>query len=53
MSDLDRSMHGYLWVEVAHSLFIDRSHMTKNRASGILLNFNLNIFFADTLDGLD
>ncbi len=34
MSDLDRSMHISLWVEVARSLFIDGSHMTKTTASG-------------------
>ncbi len=35
VSDLDRSMHISLWVWVAHSLFIEGSHMTKNTASGI------------------
>ncbi len=33
MSDLDRSMHRTLWVLVAHSLFIEGLHMTKNTAS--------------------
>ncbi len=33
MSDLDRSMHISLWVQVAHSSFIEGSHMTKNTAS--------------------
>jgi hypothetical protein len=34
VSNLDRSMHRSLWVLVAHSLFIEGSHMTKNTASG-------------------
>ncbi len=34
VSDLDRSMHRSLWVYVAHSSFIEGSHMTKNTASG-------------------
>ncbi len=33
MSDLDRSMHGSLWVLVAHTSFIEGSHTTKNTAS--------------------
>ncbi len=33
MSDLDRSMHRSLWFQVAHSSFIEGSHMTKNMAS--------------------
>jgi len=31
--DLDRSMHKSQWVYVAHSLFKEVSHMTKNTAS--------------------
>jgi hypothetical protein len=34
VSGLDRSMHRSLWVQVAHSLFIEGSHMTKTTASG-------------------
>ncbi len=34
MSDLDRSMNRSLWVLVAHSLFKEGSHTTKNAASG-------------------
>ncbi len=34
VSDRDRSMHRALWVLVAHSSFIEGSHMTKNTASG-------------------
>jgi hypothetical protein len=33
VSDLNRSMHRSLWVEVAHSSFIEGSRMTKNTAS--------------------
>ncbi len=33
MSDLDRSMYISLWVYVAHSLFIEGSHTSKNIAS--------------------
>jgi hypothetical protein len=33
MSDLYRSMHRSLWVWVAHSLFLEGLHMTKNTAS--------------------
>jgi hypothetical protein len=33
MSDLDKSMHISLWVKVAHTSFIEGSHMTKNTAS--------------------
>jgi hypothetical protein len=29
VSDLDRSMHRFLWFQVAHSSFIEGSHMTK------------------------
>ncbi len=36
MSKLDRYMHRYLWVEVAHSSFIEGSHTTKNTAFGHL-----------------
>jgi hypothetical protein len=35
VSDVDRSMHRSLWVLVAHSLFIEGSHMTKNTASAL------------------
>jgi hypothetical protein len=34
MSDPDRSRHISLWFLVAHSLFVEGSHMTKNMASG-------------------
>jgi hypothetical protein len=34
VSNLDRSMYISIWVQVTQSLFIERSHMTKNRASG-------------------
>ncbi len=34
VSDLDRSMHRSLWVQVAHSSFIEGSLTTKNTASG-------------------
>ncbi len=34
VSNQDRSMHRSLWVYVAHSLFIEGSHKTKNTASG-------------------
>ncbi len=34
VSDLDRSMHTSVRVQVAHSLFIEGSLMTKNTASG-------------------
>jgi len=33
-SNPDRPMHRSLWVQVAHSSFIEGSHMTKNKASG-------------------
>jgi hypothetical protein len=33
VNDPDRSMHRALWVYVAHSSFIEGSHMTKNMAS--------------------
>ncbi len=33
VSDLDRSMHRSLWVQVAHNSFIEGSHATKNTAS--------------------
>ncbi len=33
MSHLDRSMHRSLWVEVAHSMFIEGLHTTKNTVS--------------------
>ncbi len=33
VSDLDRSLHRSLWVQVTHSSFIEGSHMTKNMAS--------------------
>ncbi len=33
VSDKDRSMHISLWVQVAHSSFIEGSHTTKNAAS--------------------
>jgi hypothetical protein len=33
VSDLDRPMHRFLWVQVAHSMFIQGSHTTKNTAS--------------------
>jgi hypothetical protein len=33
VSDLERPMHRPLWVWVAHSSFIEGSHMTKNTAS--------------------
>ncbi len=33
MSDLNRSMHRSIWVEVAHSSFMEGSRMTKNTAS--------------------
>jgi hypothetical protein len=35
VGDLDRSMHGSLWVQVAHSSFIEGSHTTKNTAFGV------------------
>ncbi len=37
VSNLDMSMHRSLWVQVAHSSFIDGSHMTKNTDSGASL----------------
>ncbi len=37
MSDLDRSMHRSLWVQVAHSSFTEGSHTTKNTAWGLFL----------------
>jgi hypothetical protein len=33
VSDLDRFMNISLWVQVAHSSFIEGSHTTKNTAS--------------------
>jgi hypothetical protein len=35
VSDQDRSMHISLWALVAHSSFIEGSHMAKNTASGL------------------
>ena len=40
VSNLDRSMHRSLWVYVAHSLFIEGLHMTKNMASELLSLWN-------------
>ncbi len=39
VSDLDRSMHRSLWVQVAHSSFIEGSLMTKNTASGAWIKY--------------
>ncbi len=36
VSDLDSSVHRVLWVQVAHSLFIEGSHMIKNMVSGCI-----------------
>ncbi len=41
VSNLDRSMRRSLWVYVAHRLFIEGSHMTKNAASA---NFRIGSF---------
>jgi hypothetical protein len=35
LSNLDRPMHRSLWTWVAHSSFIEGSHMTNNTASGL------------------
>jgi hypothetical protein len=40
VSDLDRPMHRSLWVYVAHSSFIEDSHMTKNTVP-VFTNFTL------------
>jgi hypothetical protein len=37
VSNLDRPMHGSLWVWVTHSTFIEGLHMTKNTASDCIL----------------
>ncbi len=37
VSDKDRSMHRSLWAQVAHSLFIEGSHVTKNTASCVFV----------------
>ncbi len=35
VSDLDRSTHRSLWVQVAHNSFIEGSHMTKNTLNSV------------------
>ena len=44
MSDLDRLMHRSLWAEVAHSSFTEGSHMTKNTASGQLMDLHIRLY---------
>ncbi len=44
VSDLDRYMHRSLWVYVAHSSFIEGSHITKNTASDLLAEKFWSIF---------
>ncbi len=56
VSDLDRPMHILLWVQVAHSSFIEGSHMTKNTASAHFKRckkyWNTNIsFYIETSGG--
>ncbi len=54
MSNLDRSMHRSLWVEVAHSSFLEGSHMTKNTASGMIkidfygVSLKINVILSST-----
>jgi hypothetical protein len=38
-------MHISLWAQVAHSSFIEGSHMTENMASGLALSRWLNFIF--------
>ncbi len=37
VSNLDKSMHISVWVQVTHSSFIEGSHMTKNMAFWVFL----------------
>ncbi len=39
VSDLDKSMHRYLWAWVTHGSFIEGLHMTKNTATRIFIVF--------------
>ncbi len=47
------SMHRSLWIQVAHSSFIDRLHTTKNTASGYITYLHSLNKFCDSSPALD